>query len=139
LLLDDRVLGLLACAQLATHLSQGLTLRRFPGRIGLVSKELAMVRSIHRHAIHTISVYTARQESEGPMNQRLNITLPEQTVRLLDRAVPKGQRSRLIDEAVKRFVKDTGSVRLRKQLERGAKARAERDLDVAEEWFALPE
>ena len=45
----------------------------------------------------------------------------------------------MIDEAVKRFVKDTGSLRLRKQLERRAKARAERDLDVAEEWFALPE
>ena len=71
------------------------------------------------------------------MNQRLNITLPEQTVRLLDRAVPKGQRSRLIDEAVKRFVREKGRVRLRKQLERGAKARAERDLEVAEEWFTL--
>ena len=55
------------------------------------------------------------------MNQRLNITLPEQTVRLLDRAVPKGQRSRLIDEAVKRFVREQGRGGLRKQLERGAK------------------
>ena len=73
------------------------------------------------------------------MNQRLNITLPEQTVRLLDRMVPKGQRSKLIDEAVNRFVRDQGRVSLRKQLERGAKARAERDLDVAEEWFTLPE
>ena len=73
------------------------------------------------------------------MNQRLNITLPEQTVRLLDRAAPKGRRSRLIDEAVKQFVKARGRVSLRMELERGAKARAERDLDVAEEWFALPE
>ncbi len=73
------------------------------------------------------------------MNQRLNITLPEQTVRLLDRVVPKGQRSKLIDEAVKRFVREKGRANLRKQLERGAKARAARDLDVAEEWFALPE
>ena len=55
------------------------------------------------------------------MNQRLNITLPEQTVKLLDRAVPKGQRSRLIDEAVKRFVRETVRVNLRTQLERGAK------------------
>ena len=38
------------------------------------------------------------------MNRRLNITLPEHTVRMLDRAVPRGQRSRLIDEAVTRFV-----------------------------------
>ena len=73
------------------------------------------------------------------MNQRLNITLPEQTVRLLDRTVPKGQRSRLIDEAVKRFVREQGRVSLRKQLERGAKVRAERDLNVAEEWFVLPD
>ena len=73
------------------------------------------------------------------MNQRLNITLPEQTVRLLDSAAPKGQRSRLIDEAVKRFVRERGRVSLRKQLERGAKARAQRDLDVTEEWFTLPE
>ena len=73
------------------------------------------------------------------MNRRLNITLPEQTVRLLDRAVPKGQRSRLIDEAVKRFVREKGRVSLRRELERGAKVRAERDLNVAEEWFALPD
>ena len=73
------------------------------------------------------------------MNQRLNITLPDQTVRLLDRAVPKGQRSRLIDEAVKRFVREKGRARLRKQLKRGAKAQAERDLEVAEEWFTLSE
>ena len=39
--LIDRALGLLARAQPATHLSQGLRLRRFPGRIGLVSQELS--------------------------------------------------------------------------------------------------
>ena len=42
------------------------------------------------------------------MNRRLNITLPEQTVRMLDRAAPRGQRSRLIDEAVRHFVNETG-------------------------------
>lgn len=40
------------------------------------------------------------------MNRRLTITLPEQTVRMLDRAVSRGQRSRLIDEAVRRFIND---------------------------------
>ena len=73
------------------------------------------------------------------MNQRLNITLPEHTVRILERAVPRGQRSRLIDEAVKRYIKEQGRANLRKQLALGAKARAERDREVAEEWFALPE
>ena len=75
----------------------------------------------------------------SPMNQRLNITLPEQTVRMLDRAVPKGQRSRLIDEAVRRFIPEQGRANLRKQLELGATDRSERDRQIAEEWFALPD
>ena len=54
------------------------------------------------------------------MNRRLNITLPEQTVRMLDRAVPKGQRSRLIDEAVRRFIHEQEGSNLRKQVELGA-------------------
>ena len=53
------------------------------------------------------------------MNRRLTITLPEQTVRMLDRAVSRGQRSRLIDEAVRRFVNEQGRANLRKQLELG--------------------
>ena len=73
------------------------------------------------------------------MKRRLNITLPDQTVRMLDRAVPRGQRSRLIDEAVTRFVKEQGRVNLRKQLALGATARSERDREMAEEWFVLPD
>ena len=73
------------------------------------------------------------------MNRRLNITLPEQTVRMLDHAVPKGQRSRLIDEAVRRFIHEQGRANLREQLELGATARSERDRQIAEEWFALPD
>ena len=73
------------------------------------------------------------------MNRRLNITLPEHTVRMLDRAVPRGQRSRLIDEAVTRFVKEQGRANLRRQLALGATARSERDREMAEEWFVLPD
>ena len=73
------------------------------------------------------------------MNQRLNITLPEQTVRMLDRAVPRGQRSRFIDEAVTRFFKEQGRAKLRKQVALGATARSERDREMAEEWFDLPD
>ena len=73
------------------------------------------------------------------MNRRLNITLPEQTVQMLERAVPRGQRSRLIDEAVTRFVKEQGRANLQKQLALGAKARAARDREMAEEWFVLPD
>ena len=73
------------------------------------------------------------------MNRRLNITLPEQTVQMLKRAVPRGQRSRLIDEAVTRFVKEQGRANLQKQLALGAKERSERDREMAEEWFVLPD
>lgn len=73
------------------------------------------------------------------MNRRLNITLPEQTVRMLDRVAPRGQRSKLIDEAVTRFVKEQGRANLRRQLALGATARSERDREMTEEWFALPD
>lgn len=73
------------------------------------------------------------------MNKRLNITLPEQTVRLLDRVAGKGQRSRLIDQAVHRYVEQEGRTNLRKRLQEGARARAERDLQLAAEWFAVDE
>lgn len=73
------------------------------------------------------------------MNKRLNITLPEQTVRLMDRVAGKGQRSRLIAQAVHRYVEQQGRTSLRKRLEEGARARAERDLKLAEEWFQIDE
>jgi CopG family transcriptional regulator/antitoxin EndoAI len=71
------------------------------------------------------------------MNRRLNITLPEQTVRLMDRVAGRGHRSRLIAQAVHRYVQQEGRTRLRKKLEDGARARAERDLQLVEEWFAI--
>jgi len=73
------------------------------------------------------------------MNKRLNITLPEQTVRLMDRVAGKGQRSRLITQAVHRYIEETGRARLRKRLEAGARVRADRDLQLAADWFEVDE
>lgn len=73
------------------------------------------------------------------MNKRLNITLPQETVRLMDRIAGKGQRSRLIDQAVHHYVEQEGRSNLRKRLQEGARARAERDLQLAAEWFAIDE
>ena len=73
----------------------------------------------------------------GDMTKRLNITLPERTVALMDRVAGKGQRSRLIAEAVERFIEEEGRAKLRKRLREGAEVRARRDLQLAEEWFAL--
>ena len=72
------------------------------------------------------------------MHRRVNITLPEETIRLIDRVTDRGDRSRLIDEAVKFFVQARNRGTLRKLLKEGALRRAERDLRLAEEWF-VPE
>lgn len=73
------------------------------------------------------------------MHQRVNITLPEDTLRLIDRVVVKGDRSRFIDSAVRHYVDAIGRANLRKQLKEGAIRGAQRDLHLAEEWFTLEE
>jgi CopG family transcriptional regulator/antitoxin EndoAI len=73
------------------------------------------------------------------MNRRINISLPEETVGLLDRVAPRGDRSHLIAEAVKFYVEHTGRAQLRKRLKEGAIRRAERDRQLAGEWFFLDE
>jgi CopG family transcriptional regulator/antitoxin EndoAI len=71
------------------------------------------------------------------MHRRVNVTLPEETIRLIDRSGNHGNRSRFIDEAVKYFVREHGRTQLRRLLEEGAERRAARDLAVAEEWFPV--
>jgi CopG family transcriptional regulator/antitoxin EndoAI len=73
------------------------------------------------------------------MNQRINITLPEETLTLIDHVAEKGDRSRFIDLAIKYYVEAMGKAKLKKLLKEGAVARAERDLRLAEEWFNLEE
>jgi CopG family transcriptional regulator/antitoxin EndoAI len=71
------------------------------------------------------------------MHRRLNITLPEETVRLINRVAKKGNRSRLISDAVRRYVRELGRANLRRRLKEGARRRAGRDLALAQDWFAL--
>jgi CopG family transcriptional regulator/antitoxin EndoAI len=73
------------------------------------------------------------------MRKRINITLPEETIELIDRVTDEGDRSRFIDEAVRHYIQETGRANLRKRLKEGAIQRAERDLHLAEEWFTLDE
>jgi CopG family transcriptional regulator / antitoxin EndoAI len=73
------------------------------------------------------------------MHRRINISLPEETLALIDRVAKLGDRSRFIDEAVKHYVQEVGRSKLRKQLQEGALRRAKRDLALAEEWFGLDE
>jgi CopG family transcriptional regulator/antitoxin EndoAI len=73
------------------------------------------------------------------MSKRINIVLPEKTVAVLDRLTTKGTRSRFINDAVVYYVDKKGKQNLRKQLKIGCQANAERDLEIAAEWFPLDE
>jgi len=73
------------------------------------------------------------------MYQRVNITLPEETLSLVDQIAEKGNRSRFIDQAIRYYVEAMSKARLKKFLKEGAIARAERDLKLAEEWATLEE
>jgi CopG family transcriptional regulator/antitoxin EndoAI len=73
------------------------------------------------------------------MSKRINIVLPNATVAVLDRVAAKGSRSRFIDHAVRHFVETQGRRKLREQLKAGYHANAQRDLELATEWFPLDE
>ena len=73
------------------------------------------------------------------MQRRINITLPEKTVQLIDRLAQKGDRSRLINEAIVRYIEEVGRSNLRNQIKKGAIERAERDLEIAKEYFPIEE
>lgn len=67
--------------------------------------------------------------------KRVNITLPKDTINLIDRVAEKGDRSRFLDQAARFYVKEAGRTNLRRLLREGAVQRAERDLDLTREWF----
>lgn len=73
------------------------------------------------------------------MHQRINITLPEETLRLMDRTLVDGNRSQFIDQAIKHFIQGRVRKRLRAELKAGAIARKAHDLAMMEEWFLLDE
>jgi CopG family transcriptional regulator / antitoxin EndoAI len=70
---------------------------------------------------------------------RINISLPKETVKLLDRVARKGDRSRLINEAVRRYLTQVGRARLSEQLKAGYLQTAERDRHLAQDWFLIDE
>lgn len=73
------------------------------------------------------------------MTKRINVVLPVETIKILDRVAPKGNRSRLISEAVLHYVESQAKSKLAGRLKTGALASAQRDLEIVEEWFSLEE
>lgn len=73
------------------------------------------------------------------MYRRINVTLPSETLQLLDRLAPKGDRSRFIHEAIQHYIAQIQKEKLRQQVQEGAICRAERDRNLVGDWFALEE
>ena len=69
--------------------------------------------------------------------ERVNITLPKNTLRLIDRITRKRNRSGFVDRAVHFYVAEATKNNLKKQLRAGAKAHSERDSMLAGEWFPI--
>ena len=73
------------------------------------------------------------------MTKRLNIALPLETIEVIDRVASKGNRSRLISDAVIFYVQRTSRANLAQRMKAGAKANAQRDLEIASDWFSIDE
>jgi CopG family transcriptional regulator/antitoxin EndoAI len=57
----------------------------------------------------------------------------------MERVAGKGDRSRLIDEALKQYLRGATMKSLKKRIKEGSVRRFERDRALAEEWFLLDE
>jgi len=77
------------------------------------------------------------RKGDQVMYQKINISLPEQTVHLIEQMAGRRNRSRFIDEAVIYYMEQVGKIRLREQMKQGAIKRAERDLKLSQEWNSL--
>ena len=71
--------------------------------------------------------------------KRVNISLPAATLAKIDNLTTKGDRSKFIDQAVHFYVETVGRQQLEAALKEGALHHANRDSDVAKDWFAVDE
>jgi metal-responsive CopG/Arc/MetJ family transcriptional regulator len=73
------------------------------------------------------------------VNKRINIVLPASTVAVLDKVAPKGNRSALIDQAVRHYVRTRSRQNLRERLKEEALTNTQRDVAMTAEWFPMEE
>ena len=73
------------------------------------------------------------------MDRKLNITISEATMQLIEETMPQENLEQLINKALNFYIKQNLSENLKEELRIGAIKRAERDLQLAEEWYELEE
>jgi hypothetical protein len=71
------------------------------------------------------------------MAKRINVMLPETTIRTLDRLSKPGERSRFINKAVLHYAATRSAEGLREQLKQSAIRDRDLDREIADEWVAV--
>jgi hypothetical protein len=69
------------------------------------------------------------------MAVRINVMLPESTVRVIDRLTRPGERSRFIDRAVRHYVSTASQRVIEERLKQAAIRDRDLDLSVVDEWL----
>jgi CopG family transcriptional regulator/antitoxin EndoAI len=71
------------------------------------------------------------------MTKRINIVLPEDTLRTIDRMARPGQRSRFIQKAVQHYVATASPEALQERLKQAAIRDRDLDMETANDWSAV--
>ncbi|HLH19627.1 MAG TPA: hypothetical protein VKX45_20560 [Bryobacteraceae bacterium] len=69
--------------------------------------------------------------------KRINVILPEATLRSIDRLSRPGQRSRFIERAVQHYIATASPEALEERLKRAALRDRDLDLEIANDWYAV--
>jgi hypothetical protein len=68
---------------------------------------------------------------------RINVILPETTLRAIDRLARPGQRSRFIDQAVRHYISTASPEALEERLKQAATRDRDLDLEIADDWLPV--
>ena len=71
------------------------------------------------------------------MTKRINIVLPETTIRKIDRIARPGERSWFIDAAVRHFIAHRSNKALQRRLEQAAIRDRDLAQEIAQDWCAV--
>ena len=71
------------------------------------------------------------------MAKRINVILPDATIRIIDQLAKPGERSRLIDKAVQHYATTRSAEAVREQLKQAAIRDRDLDSEISEEWTAV--
>ena len=71
------------------------------------------------------------------MAKRINVILPESTIRTIDRLAKPGERSRFIGKAVLHYASTRSAEALREQLKQAAVRDRDLDREILDDWAAV--